>query len=108
MAGRRAGRRDPGLRAVAVAGLARLLPHVGRLRRGAMSDRTSSREAQVEGSTDGRVVVAVGGVGKRFRRYRERPTTLKERFVRFRTAADEFWALRDVTADVHAGETLGL
>jgi ABC-2 type transport system ATP-binding protein len=73
-----------------------------------MSDRASSPKAQVEASTEGRVVVAVEAVGKRFRRYRERPTTLKERFVRFRTAADEFWALRGVTVDVHAGETLGL
>lgn len=52
--------------------------------------------------------ITVEGVGKRFRRYRQRPSTLKERIVRFRVASDEFWALRDVSLDVPAGSTLGL
>jgi ABC-2 type transport system ATP-binding protein len=52
--------------------------------------------------------ISVQGVGKRFKRYRERPTSLKERLIRFRTTADEFWALRHVDADVPEGQTLGL
>ncbi|HYT30085.1 MAG TPA: ABC transporter ATP-binding protein [Actinomycetota bacterium] len=52
--------------------------------------------------------IAVEGVGKRFRRYRERPSSLKERMIRFRTAAEDFWALTDISVDVPAGTTLGL
>ena len=52
--------------------------------------------------------IVVEGVGKRFRRYRERPTSLKERLVRFRMRSDEFWALREVSAEVPHGSTLGL
>jgi ABC-2 type transport system ATP-binding protein len=60
------------------------------------------------GSASGGTAVSVEGLGKRFRRYRERPTSLKERAIRFRTRADEFWALRDVSIEVPEGETLGL
>lgn len=52
--------------------------------------------------------IAVTGVGKRFRRYRERPTSLKERLIRFRVTADDFWALREVSLEVPEGSTLGL
>jgi ABC-2 type transport system ATP-binding protein len=52
--------------------------------------------------------ITVEGIGKRFRRYRERPRSIKERVIRFRVRADEFWALSDVSFDVREGETLGL
>jgi ABC-2 type transport system ATP-binding protein len=52
--------------------------------------------------------IAVEGVGKRFRRWRERPTSLKERVIRWRVHAEEFWALRDVSVDIPEGQTLGL
>jgi len=52
--------------------------------------------------------ITVDGISKRFRLYRERPTSLKERIVRFRMHADELWALRDVSFDVPSGQTLGL
>ncbi|MFN2590095.1 MAG: ABC transporter ATP-binding protein [Actinomycetota bacterium] len=52
--------------------------------------------------------IAVDGIGKRFRIYHERPTSLKERVVRFRTKAQDFWALRDVSFTVPEGSTLGL
>jgi len=52
--------------------------------------------------------IAVEGVGKRFRIYKDRPTTLKERAVRFRMNARDFWALRDVSLEVPEGTTLGL
>jgi len=50
----------------------------------------------------------VNGVGKRFRRYRERPTSIKERIIKWRIHAEEFWALREVSVDVTEGRTLGL
>jgi len=52
--------------------------------------------------------IAVEGVGKRFRIYKDRPTTLKERAVRFRMNARDFWALKDVSLEVPEGTTLGL
>jgi ABC-2 type transport system ATP-binding protein len=52
--------------------------------------------------------VTVDGVGKRFRRYRERPGSIKERIIRFRQTSDEFWALRDVSAEIPEGSTMGL
>jgi ABC-2 type transport system ATP-binding protein len=52
--------------------------------------------------------IAVEGVSKRFRLYKERPTTIKERVVRFRVNAREFWALRDVSFEVPEGTTMGL
>jgi ABC-2 type transport system ATP-binding protein len=52
--------------------------------------------------------ISVAEVGKRFRRYHERPTSLKERLVRFRVSSDDFWALREITVEVPQGQTLGL
>jgi ABC-2 type transport system ATP-binding protein len=52
--------------------------------------------------------ITAQGIGKRFQRYRERPSTLKERIVRFRMHSEDFWALRDVSVDVPEGSTLGL
>jgi ABC-2 type transport system ATP-binding protein len=54
-------------------------------------------------------VIAVEGVSKRFRLYHERPSSLKERILRFRRPrAEEFWALRDVSLEVPHGKTWGL
>ena len=52
--------------------------------------------------------IAVDGIGKRFRIYHERPTSVKERLIHFRTKSEDFWALRGVTFDVPEGSTLGL
>ena len=52
--------------------------------------------------------VTVDRVGKLFKRYLERPTSIKERIVRFRLNSEQFWALRDVSFDVPEGQTLGL
>jgi len=52
--------------------------------------------------------ITVEGIGKRFRLFRERPSSLKERIVRFRLRADELWALQDVSFEVPQGQTLGL
>ena len=49
-------------------------------------------------------------VSKKFRLHHERVTSLKERVVRLRRTrtAEDFWALRDVSLAVQAGETVGL
>jgi ABC-2 type transport system ATP-binding protein len=52
--------------------------------------------------------ITIQGVGKRFRRYRERPTSFKERLVRSRVHAEELWALKGVSVDIVEGQTLGL
>lgn len=55
------------------------------------------------------LAIAAQGVGKRFRRYRERPNSIKERLIRIgRVGAEELWALNAVSVDVEEGETLGL
>jgi ABC-2 type transport system ATP-binding protein len=52
--------------------------------------------------------ITVDRVGKFFRRYKERPTSLKERIVKFRLTSEQFWALRDLSFTVPEGQTLGL
>jgi ABC-2 type transport system ATP-binding protein len=52
--------------------------------------------------------ITVEDLGKRFRLYRERPTSLKERLIRFGVTAEDFWALRRISVDVPEGTTLGL
>jgi ABC-2 type transport system ATP-binding protein len=52
--------------------------------------------------------IEVEDVSKRFRIYREKPTSLKQRVLAGRIRAEDFWALRDVSFDVPEGETLGL
>jgi ABC-2 type transport system ATP-binding protein len=52
--------------------------------------------------------IAIDGVSKRFRLYHERPSSLKERVIKFRIRADELWGLRDVSEEIGEGTTLGL
>src|SRR6266498_1391857 len=52
--------------------------------------------------------VSVEDVSKRFRRYRERPTSIKERIIRIRVHSEELLALQNISVDVEEGETLGL
>ena len=52
--------------------------------------------------------IRIEGISKRFRLYRERPTSLKQRILASRMRAEDFWALRDVTFDVPDGSFLGL
>ena len=54
-------------------------------------------------------VVRVDGLSKRFRLFHERHQSLKQSLLNLRRSThEEFWALRDVTFDVHAGETFGI
>jgi ABC-2 type transport system ATP-binding protein len=52
--------------------------------------------------------IEVRDVSKRFRIYREKPTSLKQRLLTSRSRAEDFWALRDVSLDVGEGSTFGL
>ena len=55
------------------------------------------------------VVVSVDDVSKRFRLYKDRSTSLKERVTRLRRSVyDEYWALKDVSLEVRKGTTYGL
>jgi len=56
-----------------------------------------------------KIAVSVDHVSKKFRLYHERNQTLKSAVMRGRTSRhDEFWALKDVTFDVEAGQTYGI
>ncbi|MGH2578888.1 MAG: ABC transporter ATP-binding protein, partial [Actinomycetota bacterium] len=50
----------------------------------------------------------VADVSKKFRLFRERPTSLKARVIHSRMRAEDFWALRDVSFLVPEGSSLGL
>ena len=50
----------------------------------------------------------VADVSKKFRLYRERPSSLKARLIHSRMRAEDFWALRDVSFDIPEGSSLGL
>ncbi|MFB3739557.1 MAG: ATP-binding cassette domain-containing protein, partial [Candidatus Velamenicoccus archaeovorus] len=52
--------------------------------------------------------IEVEHVSKKFRLFRERPTSIKQRVLTSRSRAEDFWALRDVTFDIAEGSTLGL
>jgi ABC-2 type transport system ATP-binding protein len=52
--------------------------------------------------------VEVDDVSKRFRVFREKPTSVKQRLVTAHSRAEDFWALRDVSLDVAEGSTFGL
>ena len=52
--------------------------------------------------------IEVLGVSKRFRMYKEKPSSLKQRLLAGRVRADDFWALRDVSLSVTEGESLAL
>jgi ABC-2 type transport system ATP-binding protein/lipopolysaccharide transport system ATP-binding protein len=58
---------------------------------------------------DAEPAIVVSDVSKRFRLYRDKPTSLKQRLTSMRGAVfDEFWALRDVSFSVPKGSTFGL
>jgi ABC-2 type transport system ATP-binding protein len=52
--------------------------------------------------------IEVHDVSKRFRLYRERPSSVKQRLLVTRSKAEDFWALRGVAFDVEQGSSIGL
>ncbi|HYG71569.1 MAG TPA: polysaccharide ABC transporter ATP-binding protein [Actinomycetota bacterium] len=73
-----------------------LLLALGRLRRGAL--RTTPTLAAID----------VEEISKRFRVFREKPTSLKQRLLTAHSRAEDFWALREISLDVREGSTFGL
>lgn len=54
-------------------------------------------------------MIEVTGVSKKFKRYHDKATTLKERMLLLRSSkADVFWALQDIDLQIKQGETVGL
>src|SRR4051812_42251273 len=47
-------------------------------------------------------------ISKRFRVFREKPTSIKQRLLTAHSRAEDFWALHDVSLDVREGSTFGL
>src|SRR5688572_10810403 len=89
---RRDARDPPGdLDRAAHPGVAVVLRSVGGFRGGAMT-----------------TAVAIDGISKRFRLYRERPTSVKQRLLGSRSKAEDLWALKDVSFDIPDGAFLGL
>jgi ABC-2 type transport system ATP-binding protein len=53
--------------------------------------------------------IEIQNVSKRFRLYKEKYTSLKERIVHAgKVPFEEFWALRDIDLEINPGETLGI
>jgi len=54
------------------------------------------------------IAIRAHGVSKRFIVHTERATSLKERIVRRKSSGHEFYALRDISAEIDRGSTVGL
>ena len=52
--------------------------------------------------------IEIDHISKRFRLFREKPSSLKARLISSRSRAEDFWALRDVSFEIREGESLGL
>jgi ABC-2 type transport system ATP-binding protein len=52
--------------------------------------------------------VEIRSVSKKFRLYKEKPSSLKARLISSRARAEDFWALRDVSFDIEPGQSVGL
>ena len=52
--------------------------------------------------------IEVERISKRFRIFREKPTSIKQRLLTSHSRAEDLWALRDVSLDVREGSTFGL
>jgi ABC-2 type transport system ATP-binding protein len=52
--------------------------------------------------------IDVEDISKRFRVFREKPTSLKQRLLTAHSRAEDFWALREISLDVREGSTFGL
>lgn len=52
--------------------------------------------------------IEVDAISKRFRVFREKPTSIKQRLLTAHARAEDLWALHDVSLDVGEGSTFGL
>ncbi|MCL2087871.1 MAG: ABC transporter ATP-binding protein [Oscillospiraceae bacterium] len=54
-------------------------------------------------------VINVEGVSKKFKIYKDKPASLKDKVIHWRrNTHEDFWALRDVNLTIQKGETVGL
>ena len=54
------------------------------------------------------IAIRAHDISKRFIVHTERPTSLKERLIRHKRSGHEFYALRDISAEIENGTTVGL
>jgi ABC-2 type transport system ATP-binding protein len=52
--------------------------------------------------------IEVEALSKRFRVFREKPTSIKQRLITAHSRAEDLWALRDVSFEIAEGSTFGL
>ncbi len=52
--------------------------------------------------------IEIADLSKRFRIFREKPTTIKQRLLTSHARAEDFWALREIAFDIDEGSTFGL
>lgn len=53
--------------------------------------------------------ISARGVGKKFKIYKDKPLTLKDRALSvIKKSYDEFWALKDISLNIEKGEAVGL
>ncbi|MGH2637271.1 MAG: ABC transporter ATP-binding protein, partial [Actinomycetota bacterium] len=52
--------------------------------------------------------IEVRDLSKRFRVFREKPTSIKQRLITSHARAEVLWALRDIALEVREGSTFGL
>jgi ABC-type polysaccharide/polyol phosphate transport system ATPase subunit len=78
----------------------------------AVTDRPATPAGARQERQGREIVISARQVGKRFMSGGVRATSLKERLVsrrhRHSKEGEAFWALRDVSTDIPAGQTVGL
>jgi ABC-2 type transport system ATP-binding protein len=52
--------------------------------------------------------ISIEGLSKKFRVYREKPSSIKQRLLVSRARAEDFWALHDISVDIAHGSSVGL
>ncbi|MGH2671748.1 MAG: ABC transporter ATP-binding protein, partial [Actinomycetota bacterium] len=52
--------------------------------------------------------IEIDDISKRFRLYRQKPSSFKQRLLTSHSRAEDLWALRDVSLEVREGSTFGL
>ena len=69
---------------------------------------TSKNAVQTPSPTRATNAIEIDDVSKRFRLYRQKPSSFKQRLLTSHSRAEDLWALRDVSLEVREGSTFGL
>jgi ABC-2 type transport system ATP-binding protein len=70
-----------------------------------MTSENAIRTPSPESSAN---AIEIEGISKRFRLYRQKPSSIKQRLLTSHSRAEDLWALQDVSLDVREGSTFGL